>query len=456
MTNGKRTRILLHLFTGGIVSFTAILADYMLENSPGWGLMQTLVLAAGLVIISLGFVPNLGSVSRTSTNSCLSILSLFVILALCEGFFRTIGFDFAGEERAWRKVPPYYRQPIVPTGEVFFRRPGPQTWTGQVLNTYLKQRNVLPNPYNNEPVITVKYNRAGFRNPDDVSDWDIAVSGDSFTELGCLRYDELFTTILGNILNMRVLNLGTSHTGPLTQLSYLRDYGISSSTKHAVIVFFEGNDLSDLAKEYERLTRWQECGQRKYREFNRQPSFVRALDGLLRGIGRRTVKPTNSVKPTNHVKAYFKSPHGDIPISLFYTPPARYEISAEWGRHRNYFFGEYARFGTERQITVWLAYMPCKRRVLDGQIRFADAADEKLRNWRPTDLPELIRELCDQYGIRFIDLTPGLVEETRNKAHLVYNPIRDNHLNSIGSLVVARVMAKHLATHGPQSPKKAL
>ena len=59
-------------------------------------------------------------------------------------------------------------------------------------------------------------------------------------------YDQLFTTILGKMLNIRVLNLGVSHTGPLTQLSYLQDYGVSPSTKHVVIVFYEGNDLSDL------------------------------------------------------------------------------------------------------------------------------------------------------------------------------------------------------------------
>ena len=156
------------------------------------------------------------------------------------------------------------------------------------------------------------------------------------------------------------------------------------------------------------------------------------------------------------MNAYFKSPHGDVPITLRYTPPAKSEIFAERVHHLNYFFGEYAGFGTERKITVWLAYMPSKRRVFDGQIRFTDAADEKLRSWRPTDLPELISELCDQYGVRFIDLTLSLVEATRNKAHLVYNPIYDTHLSSLGSLVVARVMAQHLATQGPQSPNKAL
>ncbi|WP_089728948.1 hypothetical protein [Candidatus Thiosymbion oneisti] len=449
MTIGKPTRILLHLFTGGIVSLTAILI--MLRQIPGWEPVQTLVLAAGSGIIALGFVPNLGFVSRASTDICLSILSLFTILTLCEGFFRIIEFDFApSRERAWRKTPTYYRKPTVPTGEVFFRRPGPQTWTGQVRNTVLIQNNIEPNPYNNEPVITVKYNKLGFRNPDDLSDWEIAVAGDSFVELGYLRYEELFTTILGNILNKRVLNLGTSYTGPLTQLSYLRDYGISSSTKHTVIVFFEGNDLGGLAREYEALTGRQASGQRNYREFKRQTSLAKAFYELLR----------NSVRswpgPIDLANAHFKSPHGDIPVTLTYTPPAKSEISAENIQQLNYFFSGYASFGIERQTIGWIAYMPSKRRILDGQLRFNRLTDERFRSWQPSDLPELISELCDQYGIRFIDLTPDLVEETRNKGHLVYNSIYDTHLNSVGSLVVARVMAKHLATQGPRSPDKAL
>ena len=58
-------------------------------------------------------------------------------------------------------------------------------------------------------MITVQYDEAGFRNPAGMLDWDIAVAGDSFTELGYLRHEDLFTTVLGQILDARVLNLGT-------------------------------------------------------------------------------------------------------------------------------------------------------------------------------------------------------------------------------------------------------
>ena len=431
---------------------TSILADYILAQPLDWGLMQGIALVTWLVIVAVGFVHNIGIISRVSTKLCLSLLSLFVFLSVGEGFFRIIGFDFGGEVRAWRKIPVFYRMPIAPTGTVFFKRPGPEQWTGQVLNTRLKQLGILPNPYMNEPVITVEYDRKGFRNPDHMSDWEVAVAGDSFTELGYLPYEELFTSILARLLGVSVINLGTSYTGPLTQLSYLDDYGISASTKDTIIMFFEGNDLDDLADEYKALLRWRQTGQRDYRASSKQTSLVKALNGVVEHVHRKLSHRDES----DYITAYFKSPQGDIPVTLNYTPPGSSELPKETMQHLNYFFRKYADFGKDRHVTVWLAYLPTKRRVLHGQIEFAGGAAERLRNWQPTDLPEVISELCDQYGIRFIDLTPALIREAKHNKQLLYNSIYDTHLNSHGSLVVGQELARHFSGQNLRSPNKML
>lgn len=319
MTTGGRVRLLAHLLAGGAISLAAVLADFIFGGSPGWGLTQSLTLFAGLAIIAFGFI-SWRVISSVLTNFCISLLSLFVFLALCETFFRAIGFDFAKQERIWRMTPVFYRYPIVPTGEAFFRRSGPEEWSGQVLNTMLRQLNIQPNPYGNEQLVTIKYNRNGFRNPEAMSDWDIVVAGDSFTEIGYLPYEELFTTLLGKFLNAAVLNLGVSYTGPLTQLSYLEDYGISAKTRHAIVVFFEGNDLGDLNLDYEALIRRQKNGQREYREFKKQTSLVKAFPGLVRSF-------QGLVKPTDAVSAYFKTADGVLPITLAYAPPGRAQLS---------------------------------------------------------------------------------------------------------------------------------
>jgi len=445
MSNRKKIHFLLQLSAGSVLMLVSVLADYIRGFSFYLGPVQSAILVVGLVIILIGFIAQTGSVARTSANLCLFILSIIIIFSLLEGFFRLVAFDFAREEEAWRKIPPYYRKPILPTGEAFFRRPGPEQWTGQVLNTRLEQLNISPNPYRDEPVIRVKYDKLGFRNEDGLSDWEVAVAGDSFTELGYLAYDQLFTTILGKIMNVRVLNLGTSYTGPLTQLSYLQDYGISPSTKYAIIVFFEGNDLDDLRREYAALVRYRGTGQREYREFKKQTSMLRALFRL-----RYTLRPQKT--PHDPVTAYFKSAHGDIPITLDYPPQNKAQISAESMHQLEYFFRRYAAFAQGWRIKAWLVYMPCKLRVVHGQIEFSESAPEELRKWEPTDFPQVISALSDQYGVEFIDLTPALMEETKSSRELVFNSIYETHLNSLGSMVVARTIARHLSAQDSLSP----
>jgi hypothetical protein len=183
------------------------------------------------------------------------------------------------------------------------------------------------------------------------------------------------------------------------------------------------------------LVRWRETGQRDYREFSKQPSLVRALYKVVERVWP---------KQSNPITAYFKSSQ-DIPVSLNYTPPGRAQLSKETMHHLNYFFKQYDDFGKERQITVWLAYMPCKERVLHGQVEFSASAAEKFKNWQPTDLPEVISGLCDQYGIKFIDLTPALIRETSHNKQLLYNSIYDTHLNSHGSLVVGQELARQFS-----------
>ena len=367
---------------------------------------------------------------------------MFAFLLICEGFFRSIGYDFASKQEVlWREYPICFRQPMVPMGETYFRRHGPDRWKGQTLYTATKILNIEPNPYGSEPVIMVKYDKYGFRNPEDIANWDIVVTGDSFVELGHLSDEDLFTTILGKLLGVRVLNLGVSYSSLLSQLSYLRNYGISAGTKHAIVVFFEGNDFAEFDGEYNAFMHWRKTGLREYREFKRETSAVKAFYQLY--VKMRI----HFSSPRNLVTAYFNSSQGNIPVTVSYVPVKRTELSEERIQQLNYFLGEYASFGKEKQITVWLAFMPAKRRVLDGYLEFTSEAKDEVKSWQPTGLPQLISELSDQNGIKFIDLTPALVEETRNKGkpHLVYNSILDTHINSIGSLVVGKKIARQLS-----------
>lgn len=433
--------LLLHLLAGAALVLLAITADPILGQASRFGALQATALGTGVVLAGAGLLDR-GRFSRFTADACLVVLAVLGALALAEVTFRAAGFDFnAGRTRAMRAVPPFYRQPTVPLGEGFFRRPGPERWRGPVLFTRLRQLGVHPNPYGGEPSIDVVYDRQGFRNEESLTDWEIAVAGDSFTEMGYLPQRQLFTSLLATALRTRVKNLGASYTGPLTQLAYLRVYGLAPGTRTFVVVFFEGNDLKNLAAEQAALARVKASGRRDLREIPPQPSPVRALATAL-----ARARPGLELPPSrlNYVQAHFRSSRGHVPVTLVYTPPGRAEVTDETREAMEGFLRDYAALAVQRGAAAWLAYMPCKERVLHPWLEFAPSTPAALRSWRPTDLPELVREMSARHGVTFLDLTPALAEETGHTGELLYNGVYDSHLNARGSGVVADALAAHL------------
>ena len=438
----KRRRVdaVLHMLTGGIILGGCIWFGWVRHNEMFSAPIRFGGLAAGLGLAGLWLWPGLETLLQWSRAFCLCFLSLLFTICGLEFGFRAIKFDFTRQEANWHRLPPFERQPMVPCGTVFFRRAGPEQWNGQVLNRILRELHISPNPYRDEPKISVTYNQLGFRNPEGLTDWEIAVAGDSFTEAGCLPAEQLFTSILGQTLGARVANFGTSYTGPLTQLDYLKEYGLAPSTRRTVIVFFEGNDLRDLQEECAALREFERTGERPYRKFYPQTSMLRTVYRLIRDRN----KPEEPRSPV--VTAFFKSSHGAVPITLNYAPPGRSQIPADGIERIEQFLSQYAKFGKERRVETWLAFMPCKERVVYGMIDLATNAPERFRQWQPSDLPALMCELADAHEIHFVDLTTALRSETEQKKELVFNSIYDTHLTARGSQLVGEELGRRLGS----------
>ncbi|HJT79781.1 MAG TPA: SGNH/GDSL hydrolase family protein [Chthoniobacterales bacterium] len=450
MTASRKIYLILHLIAGG--SLLAVAGAFALTQTRALqgSAVQIGFVAAGLVLMLIGLLPARPAYRTLSQGLCLSILTGLFLLGALETVCRLVRFDFVGEERAFRRLPLFYRWPVVPTGEVYFRRSGPEVWTGRPLKEICSILTVSPNVYQSEPQMTSRYDNLGFRNEDGFTDWDIVVAGDSMTEMGTLPYNELFTTIMSRSMNMRVLNRGTSNTGPLNQLSFLRDYGLAPSTKRAMIVFYEGNDLVDLNREYNDLMKYQKTGLRPYREFSRETSLLRTIYHTVSRRSKLNVKQRVrdllvGQPPQGWITGYFKSKDGEVPITLRDTPPSREQIGSEGMQQLEYFFQQYQNFAQQHGIEIWSAFMPCKERVVSGMVRFVDDAPEEEKQWRPTDLPNVIAELASGHGVRFVDLTPALVRDTQTTQKLLFNSIYDCHLNAAGSQVVAAEMVRVLS-----------
>jgi hypothetical protein len=392
-----------------------------------------------------------------TSGPVLALVSGIITVLVLELGFRLADFDFEFKAHAFNTVPIFYRQPIVPVGESFFRRPGPDRWEGNALDVMYRMTGGNDGAYRELAPVTVTYDALGFRNPETLRDWDLVVVGDSFTELGFLSYEDLFTTRLGRELGLRVKNLGVSYTGTSTQAFYLREYGKAASTTDSILIFFEGNDFKDLVNEHRRLETARASGAppnpprdapTRLAALPKQTSFVVAVQRWLTGY--RPTLPVGShpfIGNAGEFNAYFVGSATRTPVTIErQMPPSAIDLPP---LERALVSAAIAAYGdTARQLGLrpWLAFMPCKRRALDGQLVWKAS---ELARPLPLGMPDLVRELAIANDIRFVDLTPALQRESA-AGRLTYNAMWDTHLNQLGSLTVARVLAEALASRGEE------
>lgn len=398
------------------------------------GPFQAFILAVGGLFLTLAILLRGDRLPRLAPVVALAATSAVVAIVLAEATFRVLGYDFQETERRLSETPIYYQMPREPSGAIYFRRAGPAVWRGKVISTQLANWNAIDaeTAYEGEEPIEVHYDENGFRNPDDLADWEVVVVGDSFVELGYLGYDQLFTTLLANFLGVRVKNLGVSYTGAFSHIHYLKTYGVSPSTRQAALVFFEGNDLVDLMREKSQFDNYRRTGRREYRrvEERKQTSILEAVVERLSG-------PDSDRRVRN---ALFVRGSDTIPITVSYSPPGSRELERETVETIEEAIRGWAVAARCHGLVPWLVFMPAKRRVLHGNVRFLDNARADLVEWRPTDLPNFIASIALRNGVTFIDVTDALVEGVRH-GPLPYNGLFDTHLSAKGSRIVAETIA---------------
>ncbi len=380
---------------------------------------------------------------RCSTSLLVVQIAVLVCILGVEATGRILGFDYEFKAAALSRTPIYYRHPLLWAGEAFYRRPGPDRWRGQVLRSGLIQSGYLDDDtYENETVRTIEYDHEGFRNPADLDDWEIAVVGDSFTELGYLDYEQLFTAIAARKLGKRVRNLGVSYTGTLTHAFYLREFGKAPSTTDAVLAFFEGNDIQDIVREHEGLLEWK-AKHRHSDPTNAKPlaDSLPAQSSLIRALYRLALR-----RPAKHpaFNAFYKHGGALEPVQVVTSPPGSEELNLAQQYLVKGALLHWRDTARSLNLRPWLLYLPAKRRVLHSKLSFPRDADPRVSSWTPTDLPGWIRTLCEENGIGFIDPKEALIQAV-NGGKSPYNLVFDLHLNREGSEIVGRVLAQALS-----------
>jgi hypothetical protein len=123
-----------------------------------------------------------------------------------------------------------------------------------------------------------------------------------------------------------------------------------------------------------------------------------------------------------------------------FTPPDPRHMSAALRTRTAEAVGAFAAAAHRLGLRAWLAFMPGKRRVLDG---YLEAGAGQTLPPLPAGTAKLVEDIARGAGMRFVDLTPGLRAEVA--AGRLPFETWDSHLSRDGSHRVARTLAAALA-----------
>lgn len=356
-------------------------------------------------------------------------------LGLAEGAVRLSSHDFGAAATA--RLPVAYRPLDVDMGGGVMRRAGPLVWRGRPLQAFVRQLGYSPALYEDEPELEVRYDQDGFRNPPGLADWDVVLVGDSFVEAGTLADADTPAAVLAARRGLVVKALGVSGTGPRAHVRYLQSFGLAPRCRDAVLVFFEGNDVSDLLRE-ELLALGHVVDPR---EAERRGRPHRSLVGHLRTtLARALADP-----PPDPVEADVTLGGTTFAVGLGPHPPGPLSPAAAAALGAS--FGEWAETARRAGLRPWIAYLPEKLRALSlaGDVRPRPGVRPLGLAPDAAELPRQVLALASASGARAIDLLPPLVAASRTGL-LCYHPVVDHHLSRDGARVVGEALADALSS----------
>lgn len=361
-----------------------------------------------------------------------TLFAALLLLGVVEVGCRAVCHDF--DKAAKVALPPGYVSPDH-VDRTVLRKRGPKTWRGQPLRARCRYLRLDDAELRAEPEIEVTHDRQGFRNPEGLADWRIAVAGDGLTEQGDLATEDLFTTQLAAQLGAPVKNLGCAGSGTGFHLEYLRRWGVAPSCRTWVVVFNEADDLEQLPPE--------ELHRSGIRRMN--PDHIPRHSATLELL--QLVHTTFFAPPSEPHNGYLVGDGGvDVPVKMCHSPPSPQHLSGPMQAMFEASLAMYGQHAAAAGVEPWLAYMPAKERIFHalGHIELI-APPSQIANWRPNELPGWVAAACARAGIRFVDLTPDLLAHaSARRPDRGFEEVHGHSLTRAGSRCVAATLTRTL------------
>lgn len=251
-----------------------------------------------------------------------------------------------------------------------------------------------------------KSDRYGFNNPD--IEWDsnkieYLLVGDSFTHGACVNRPNDIGSVLRNLSNKTVINIGYGGNGPLIEYATLKEY-MPQNVKNIIWIYVENNDLINLGVEInnnilikylddDTFTQDLINKQVKIDKFNRNVMMSHFLDDEIRILKKdsklkyKILKFIRLDKTKNKLKSIFsKKKNNEVNYNKFKQILNKANNLAKINNSKLYF-----------------VYLP---------------SIERFRNLKYNDDLETIEQIVNGLGIKFININKEVFEKEDDKLSL--------------------------------------
>ena len=310
--------------------------------------------------------------------------------------------------------------------------------------------------------------------PNDEYEWrdqyDVVITGDSFT---IRTAPQTWIELLGQQTGFSILTLGASSWGTLNEYEAVRMYGLDKNPKFVLVMYFEGNDLLNVAQYLERQPTglsWKEYDMQDFPLYRRALSWHMLKYGIQKIIGDRSTQPPRYRYPVTAsteagpIEMIFKDIHL-LPLSASYETLAR---SDEFAAIKSRLL-DLKQLSEAQGARMILVYIPAKAHVYWSRIwepvdvnhilertvtvTLSEGDHGKLQ-WEPQYLSydtfnanhnaqeRLFADFTQENNIEFINLTP-IFWQTGIQQGELYN-YADPHWNQAGNQLAADVIADYL------------
>lgn len=335
----------------------------------------------------------------------------------------------------------------------------------------------------------------GFRNAAVRDRFEIAALGDSFTDAMTMAGEASWPSRLEESLGVAVQNYGTAGFGPQQELMVLKEIVAPHRPRTVVLAFFAGNDIFD-AEAFDAFQRSggaikrPQTGWRIKDVVSRADSWfvVSALRAARRSLASHqgTVnaaepEPAPPIEPPGASAAAFDNGWFDLPVAgrrlrWAFMPPylntlnfSRDDLAARDGwRLTSNAIKEMRTVSRSFGADFVVMFVPFKSQVylplVDRALprdqiksafhfdleRYGGKVDADRMFANRLAQNDLMKRLCAESGIPFLDLTPALAARVATGEN-VYFP-DESHLNEAGEALVAETLAAFLKTEANPRP----